>query len=81
MRWLFVFLLLVNVALAGYGYVQYTRPNPDAKIIDFQMNADKIQIVPEPVIPDAQRSESQPTACLQWGNFGDLELKLSLIHI
>ncbi|UCH47966.1 MAG: SPOR domain-containing protein [Betaproteobacteria bacterium] len=75
MRWLFFFLLLVNVALAGYGYLHYTRPNPDAKIVDFQMNADKIRIVPEPVIPAAQRAARQPTACLEWGSFGDLELR------
>jgi hypothetical protein len=75
MRWLFFLLLLVNVALAGYGYIQYTRPNPDAKIIDFQMNADKIRIVPEPVVSAAQRAARQRTACLEWGNFGDLELR------
>ncbi len=75
MRWLFVFLLLVNIALAGYGYIRHTRPNPDAKIADFQMNADKIQIVREPVIPAAQRAARARTACLEWGTFGDLELK------
>ncbi len=75
MRWLFVFLLLVNIALAGYGYIRHTRPNPDAKIVDFQMNADKIQIVREPVIPAAQRAARARTACLEWGTFGDLELR------
>lgn len=75
MRLLFVLLLLVNIVLAGYGYVRHTRPNPDAKIIDFQMNADKIQIVSEPVIPAAQRAAQQRTACLEWGSFGDLELR------
>ena len=75
MRWLFFFLLLVNFALAGYGYIQHTRPNPDAKIIDFQMNADKIRIVSEPVSPVAPSAAGERTACLEWGNFDDLELK------
>ena len=75
MRWLFLFLLLINIALAAYGYVRHTHPYADAKIIDFQMNADKIEIVPEPVLTAAQRAAQSRTACLEWGNFGDLALR------
>ena len=78
MKWVFVLLLLVNVALGGYAYMQHIRPHPDAKIIDFQMNADKIRIIPEPVLPEPARPQaalSEPTACLEWGSFGDLELR------
>jgi len=80
MKWVFVFLLLLNVTLGGYAYVQHIRSQPDAKIIDFQMNADEIRIVPEPVLPEPVRSQvstsrSERTACLEWSSFGDLELR------
>jgi len=39
------------------------------------MNADKVRIIPEPVLPKPKRTSSQPTACLEWGSFGDLELR------
>lgn len=75
MKWVFLLLLVVNIALAGYAYLQHTRPLPDANIVDFQMNADKVRIIPEPVLPKPKRKSSQPTACLEWGSFGDLELR------
>jgi len=75
MKWVFLLLLVVNIALAGYAYLQHTRPLPDANIVDFQMNADKVRIIPEPVLPKPKRTSSQPTACLEWGSFGDLELR------
>ena len=78
MKWVFVLLLLVNVALGGYAYMQHIRPHPDAKIIDFQMNADKVRIIPEPVLPEPVRPQvavPERTACLEWGSFGDLELR------
>ena len=72
MKWLALLLLLANLVLAAYGYLQHTRPHPDANIPDFQMNADKVRIVAEP--PPAPIVEKR-TACLEWGSFGDLELR------
>lgn len=74
MKWLFVLLLLVNIALGGYAYIQHSRPHPDANIPDFQMNADKVRIIAEPP-PPPQPAPQAPTACLEWGSFGDLELR------
>lgn len=70
MKWVFVLLLIVNVVLGGYLYFQNTRPNSDAQIINLQMNADKIHVIPEPPRP----KRSAQTACLEWGSFGDLEI-------
>lgn len=80
MKWVFVLMLLANIALAGYAYIHHTRPHPDGNIVNFQMNADKIKIIPEPELPKQVRSEaslsaSEPNACLEWGSFGDLELR------
>ena len=75
MKWVFFLLLVANLGLAAYGYLQYTRPYPDANIVDFQMNADKVRIVPEPVVVKPKRPATEPTACLEWGSFGDLELR------
>ena len=75
MKWVFFLLLLVNLGLAGYGYLQQTRLYPDANIVDFQMNADKVRIISEPVVVKPKRTSLEPTACLEWGSFGDLELR------
>ena len=75
MKWVFFLLLAVNLGLAAYGYLQHTRPYPDANIVDFQMNADKVHIVHEPVVVKSKRPPPEPTACLEWGSFGDLELR------
>ena len=75
MKWVFFLLLVTNLGLAVYGYLQYTRPYPDANIVDFQMNADKIHVVPEPVVVKPKRPATPSTACLEWGSFGDLELR------
>jgi hypothetical protein len=71
MKWLFVLLLIVNVVLGGYLYLRDTRPNSDAQIINLQMNADKIRVIPEPLRP----KRPTRTACLEWGSFGDLEME------
>lgn len=71
MKWLFVLLLFVNAVLGGYLYLQDTRPNADARIIDLQMSADKIRVIPEPPRP----KRPARTACLEWGSFSDLELE------
>lgn len=75
MKWLFFLLLVINAVLAAYVYVDHKRPNPDANIPDFQMNADQIRIIAEP--PEAllrPAAQARP-ACLEWGSFGALELR------
>ena len=65
MRWIALLLLLVNIALGGYIYLQRTRPNPDANLVNLQMNAEQIRIVPS-------RERPKPTpnaACLEWRSF------------
>ena len=61
-------LVLANGALAGYIYLQHTRPNPDAQLVNLQMNADQIRVMP-PRPPRPQR-----TACLEWRSFNAAEL-------
>ena len=73
MKWLFLLLLLVNIGLAGYAYIQHARPHPDAQIMALQMNAEKIRIVPEPPRPAPRPRQAERTACLEWGTFGELE--------
>jgi len=74
MKWVVLILLMLNAALGGYAYIQHTRPQPDANIADFQMNADKVRIVAEPP-PAPKRAVEERTACLEWGSFGDLALR------
>ncbi|HZP94029.1 MAG TPA: SPOR domain-containing protein [Burkholderiales bacterium] len=70
MRWIFALLLLLDAALAGYIYLQRTRPNPDAQLPRLQMNADQIRILPGPPKP------AKPAAamCLEWRSFDPSEL-------
>jgi hypothetical protein len=75
MRWLTVLLVIVNVALGAYLLLQNTRPNPDAQIVNLQMNADKVRVIPEPPRPDPQLVERERTACLTWGSFDALEIE------
>jgi len=74
MKWLFFLLLLLNVGLAVYGWLEHVRPNPDAKIMSLQMNADQVRIIAEPPRPTTKPTPHR-TACLEWGTFGELELK------
>ena len=71
MKWLFALLLFVNIALGGYLYLQETRPDSDSQIINLQMNADQIRVIPEPPRP----KRPARAACLEWGAFGDLEME------
>jgi len=72
MRVLFVFLLLANLALAGYALYVSRQANPDAALLNQQINADKIRIIaPRPMVPPPRPK----TACLEWGTFGAGELK------
>lgn len=73
MKWLFFLLLLANVGLAVFAYVEHVSPNPDAKLMSLQMNAEEIRIVAEP--PPKPRPAPAPTACLEWGTFGELEMR------
>jgi hypothetical protein len=72
MRGLFVLLLLANFALAGYAWYASHQANPDASLLNQQVNADKIRIIaPKPlVVPPRPK-----ITCLEWGTFGAGELK------
>jgi hypothetical protein len=70
MRWVALLMLLVNIALGGYIFLQRTRPNPDANLINLQMNAEQIRIVP----PRKRPKVPAPVACLEWHSFGAAEL-------
>lgn len=66
-------LLLANLALAGYVYFASRRPNPDAHIIDQQLNAEKIRVIaPRPFVTPRAK-----TACLEWGTFSSAEVKIA----
>jgi len=77
MKWFAISLLAVNLILGAYALLQGTRPNPDAQIVNLQMNADKIRVIPEPPKPKprARPVEQERTACLTWGSFDALEIK------
>lgn len=69
MRWVALLLLLVNIALGGYIYLQRTRPNPDANLLNLQMNAEQIRIVP---LRERPKTPAK-VACLEWRSFGVAE--------
>jgi hypothetical protein len=70
MRVLFALLVVANLALAAYALFAPDKPSPDARLLDSQLNADKIRIVPPrpAVLPSRQR------ACIEWGTFSAAEL-------
>jgi hypothetical protein len=70
MRVLFAVLVVANLALAAYALFVPDKPGPDAGLLDSQLNADKIRIVPPrpAVVPSRQR------ACIEWGAFSAAEL-------
>ncbi len=70
MRWIASLLVVVNIVLAGLIYLRQTRPNPDGQIVNLQMNADQIRVIP----PRARSSRPDRTACLEWRSFGAGEL-------
>jgi hypothetical protein len=87
MKWLFILLLLANIAFGGYVWLRETAPNPDAQISRQQANADQMQIIPEPQRPAPAPPQSLPAAppaatapapmsstCVEWGSFGGAEL-------
>ena len=74
MRALFFLLLLANIALAGYASYSSRQANPDAGLVNLQMNADKIRVIaPRPMVAPARPK----AACLEWGTFGAGEVKLA----
>jgi hypothetical protein len=68
MRLVFTVLVLANLALAAYALLLSGQRNPDAALLEQQLNADKVRIIPPP--PPAPRR----SACLEWGTFSDVEL-------
>jgi hypothetical protein len=72
-RILFFALLLGNVGLLGYAWLGTHPASPDAELLNQQINADKVRIIPPKpiVVPTAK------TACLEWGPFGTGELKVA----
>jgi hypothetical protein len=76
MKWVFFVLLAVNLGLAAFIYMRDRLPNPDARLLRQQMNADQIQIVaPRPMpAPAPLASAPGPGVCLEWGSFGATEL-------
>jgi len=73
MRVIFFLLLLANLGVAGYAwYASSRQSNPDAGLIDRQMNADRIRITtPRPMVAAARPKP----ACLEWGSFGTGDAK------
>ena len=72
MRALFLLLLLANIAIAGFAWYVSSQPNPDAALLNQQVNADKIRLTaPRPTLLPARPK----AACLEWGSFGAGELK------
>ncbi len=51
MKRIFFALLVANLALAVFVYVRDRLPNPDAQLVNQQMNADQIRIVPPRPVP------------------------------
>lgn len=80
MKWLFFLLLAANIVLGLFAYLREQAPNPDALLMQSQIRADQIRIVPPPEKPPAPQSSGaradamQPTACMEWGTFGSSEL-------
>lgn len=71
MKWIFFAAAVLNVALGVFLYLHHTRPNPDARLADLQMNAEQIRIVEPRELP----VRPQASACLEWRSFGVAELR------
>ena len=70
MRVLFALLVVANLALAAYALFAPQPHSPDAALVDSQLNADKIRVVP----PRPAVVPSRPGACIEWGPFSPSEL-------
>jgi hypothetical protein len=66
MKWVFGLLLIANAVLGGYLYWKSVTPDPDSQILDLQMNADQVRVIPEPPRP---QPAPRAAACLEWRSF------------
>jgi hypothetical protein len=74
MRLFFYSLVAANIVLLGYAWLRAPASNPDAVLLNQQIDADKVQIMPpKPLLEPTARS-----ACLEWGPFATGELKAAL---
>ena len=65
MKWAFFVLLAANLGLAAFVYVRDQAPNPDAQLLEQQMNADQIRIVaPRPIAPPAPAATEPQSECV-----------------
>ncbi|HYL18739.1 MAG TPA: SPOR domain-containing protein [Burkholderiales bacterium] len=72
MRVIFFLLLLANIGVAGYAWYASRQANPDASLVDQQLNADRIRITTaRPMVPAVPAK----AACLEWGSFGAADVK------
>ena len=72
MRVIFFLLLLANIGVAGYAWYASRQANPDAGLVDQQLNADRIRITTaRPMVP----AVPPKAACLEWGSFGAADVK------
>ncbi len=77
MRAVFFLLLAVNAGFAGWWYWSSQRETPNAPLANMQLNADKVRVIPPPVIPlvPAQVAAiKKVSACLEWGVFAPDEV-------
>jgi hypothetical protein len=71
MKWVFFATVVLNAVLAVFVYLHNTRPNPDARLIELQMNADQIRIVAQRARPAPREAQ----VCIEWLSFGVAELR------
>ena len=70
MKLLLYILLAANLAMLGYAWLSPRHVNPDAELLNQQINPDKVRIIgAKPVVVPTARS-----ACLEWGPFGTGEV-------
>jgi hypothetical protein len=72
MKWLVSALVLCNLGLAAYLYLDHVAGSPDGELLRQQLNADEIQVLPEP--PPAPPPAPSSGACLEWRSFAAAEL-------
>jgi hypothetical protein len=73
MRFLFAALVIANLLLAAYALLTPQPRSPDAGLLDSQLNADEIRIVP----PRPAVVPSRQGACIEWGAFSAAELPVA----
>jgi hypothetical protein len=79
MRALFLFLLGVNLVFGAWWYLSSQRAAPASTVGNMQMNAEKVRIIPAPLIVSAPQPASikKVNACLEWGAFTPDEVSLA----